>query len=364
MAMTAPAPAPYYSCLLQPSFTVLTDVEDFLTQFDAFSTLFNWAALNPDLRKHFFSVRLTGDALTFYWSLTTAQKGDYDELKRLFRQQYQPNADVFKAQVKSLRQLSGQDMSAFYWTRRDLTGKVYTEDAARNELLLNTFSEGLANSVVRWEVRKAKLTVVEDAVSLAVEIQSYLNLYGQQPDTSAASVNNLTGPSPSYTELFSDLISTIKEEVERVVDGRSCPPQRGRSGESPTSSRSQQSESNNHTNRSQRRNPNQNERNHTNSRGNTPNRGQSHDSKNRASFNNSGSKSAKECQRCQRKNHEAKDYKACFKCGKFSAFLPQSVPTFNRNQPAHQRGGCAVEPDRLTNEPASLNSVMTTKVSW
>ena len=151
-------------------------------------------------------------------------------------------------------------------------------------------------------------------------MQSYLNLHGQQPDTLAASVNNLTGPSSSQSELFSDLIFTIKEEVKRVVDERSGPPQQGRSGERPTSSRSQQSQSNNPTNQSQRRNWNQNPRNRTNSRGNTPNRGQSNNSKNRVSFNNSGTNSAKECQRCHRKNHETKDCKACFKCGRVGHF--------------------------------------------
>ena len=54
-------------------------------------------------------------------------------------------------------------------------------------------------------------------------MQSYLNLHGQQPDTPAASVNNLTGPSPSQSELFSDLIFTIKEEVKRVVNEWSGP---------------------------------------------------------------------------------------------------------------------------------------------
>ena len=46
--MTAPAAAPNYSCLFPPSFTGLTDAKDFLTQFEAVSTLSNWAALNPD----------------------------------------------------------------------------------------------------------------------------------------------------------------------------------------------------------------------------------------------------------------------------------------------------------------------------
>ena len=147
--MAAPAPAPSYSCLLPPSFKGLTDVEDFPTQFEAVSTLSNWVALTPDPRPHFFSARLNGDALTFYRSLTTAQKGDYDELKRLFRQKYKPNAGVLKAQVRSLRQLPGQDVSAFYRTLRDLAGKAHTDDAVRNELLLTTFIEGLAIFVVR-----------------------------------------------------------------------------------------------------------------------------------------------------------------------------------------------------------------------
>ena len=210
------------------------------------------------------------------------------------------------------------------------------------------------------EVRKAKPTVVEDALILALEMQTYLSLHGQQPHTPAASVNNLTSPLPSQSVLFSYLIFTIKGEVKRVVDERSGPPHRGRSGERPNSSRSQQSESNNHTNQSQRRTWNQNQRHRTNSRGNNPNRGQSNDSKKRLSFNKSGTNSAKECQRCHRKNHETKDCKACFKCGRMGP-LNQSVPTFKLKQPAHERGGCAVDPHRLTNEPAVIISVIHNK---
>ena len=85
--------------------------------------------------------------------------------------------------MKSLRQLPGQDVSGFYLTLHDLAGKVYTDDDVRNELLLTTFIEGMANSVVRWEVRKAKPTVVEEALSSALEMQSYLNLHGRKLDT-------------------------------------------------------------------------------------------------------------------------------------------------------------------------------------
>ena len=47
--------------------------------------------------------------------------------------------------------------------------------------------------------------------------------------------------------------------------------------------------------------------------------------------------------------------------GTFSACLPQSVPTFKLKQPAHERGGCAVDPHRLTNEAAIHNSVIDNK---
>ena len=47
--------------------------------------------------------------------------------------------------------------------------------------------------------------------------------------------------------------------------------------------------------------------------------------------------------------------------GTFSTWLPQSVPAFNLKQPSHERGGCSFDPNRLTNEPAILISVIDNK---
>ena len=126
-----------------PFFTGLTDVEDFVTQFKAVASLSNCSTLNPDHRPHLFFAYFSGDALTFYRSLTPAQKISFDELKRLFRRQYKPNTGVLKAQVKYLRQLPGQDVSAFYGTSRNLAGKANFDDAVCNESILTTFVEGL-----------------------------------------------------------------------------------------------------------------------------------------------------------------------------------------------------------------------------
>ena len=44
--------------------------------------------------------------------------------------------------------------------------------------------------------------------------------------------------------------------------------------------------------------------------------------------------------------------------GTFPAWLPQSVPTFKLTHPTQERGSCAVDPHRFTNEPVILNSVL------
>ena len=81
---------------------------------------------------------------------------------------------------------------------------------------------------------KVKPNMVEDAVSLALEKQSFLNNHGHQPATSPiAAVNNLVGPSTSQKDIITGLIFAI-EEVKRVIDERSDPSQRGRSGERST----------------------------------------------------------------------------------------------------------------------------------
>ena len=78
MTTPASAPAPNDSCLLPPSLTGPTVAEDFATTFEAVCMLPNWVAPILAPRRHSFSACLTGDALTFNQSLTTAQKCSYD----------------------------------------------------------------------------------------------------------------------------------------------------------------------------------------------------------------------------------------------------------------------------------------------
>ena len=91
-----------------------TDFEDFVTQFNSVASLSDWENHpSGDLRPQFFSARLSGDALSFYRSLTRTQQTNIHRLFHAFRAQYAPNQDVLKAKVKALRQQPGQTIPAF-----------------------------------------------------------------------------------------------------------------------------------------------------------------------------------------------------------------------------------------------------------
>ena len=47
--------------------------------------------------------------------------------------------------------------------------------------------------------------------------------------------------------------------------------------------------------------------------------------------------------------------------GTFSARMSQPVPDFKLDLPAHEQGGCAVDPTRLNKAPATLKSVVDKK---
>ena len=174
--MIAPAPAPKYSCLLPLSLTVLTDVEDFLTQLEAVSTLSNWFVVSHDLRPHLFCAQFTGDGLTSYRSPINAQKSSLDGLQCLSGSNTNQRFTFWRPKLRPFANYPAK-ICPFLTGDSVSLPETLIPTTLRNELLLTTFIQGLADSVLQWKLRKAKPGVVEDAVSLSLEMQSYLNLH-------------------------------------------------------------------------------------------------------------------------------------------------------------------------------------------
>ena len=322
---------PNYSCLLPAPFDGTTDFEDFVTQFNSVASLSDWENHpSGDLRPQFFSARLSGDALSFYRSLTRAQQTNMNRLLHAFRAQYAPNQDVLKAKVKALRQQPGQTIPAFFRELRDLARNAYPVEAVRNEILLTTFIAGLSNPTVRWEVRKAKPADADAALQAAVETHSFLEIDGLKIQTSG--VNNISTETPldTFTELVRSLRTEIQDAVaksSRTDRNASQNNQRDRS-ESRDSNRYRSPSpgprrNNNFSNFKKPYQPNERNtaRNSNSQRSNSKVRF-SDNSKNKKRDRSSSSQRSDEekCKHCGRNNHSSRECKACFNCGKIGHF--------------------------------------------
>ena len=282
------------------------------------------------MRPQFFSARLSGDALSFYRSLTRAQQTNIHRLFHAFRAQYAPNQDVLKAKVEALRQQPGQTIPAFFRELRDLARNAYPVEAVRNEILLTTFIAGLSNPTVRWEVRKAKPPDADAALQAAVETHSFLEIDGLKLQTSG--VNNISTESPLDT--FTDLVRSLRTEIQDAVAKSSRTDRNASQNNQIDRSGSRRSNRYRSPSPGPRRNnnfsnfkkPNQpNERNtarNSNSQRNNSKVCFSDNSKNNKRDRSSSSQrsDADKCKHCGRNNHSSRECKACFNCGKMGHF--------------------------------------------
>ena len=84
------------SCLMPEAFTGEGDFEDYLRQFTTTATLSGWQMSTTYNRPNYFALRLKGNALHFYTTLTVAQQQNFDQLVAAFRTTYTTNIEVLK----------------------------------------------------------------------------------------------------------------------------------------------------------------------------------------------------------------------------------------------------------------------------
>ena len=330
---------PNYSCLLPAPFDGTTDFEDFVTQFNSVASLSDWENHpSGDLRPQFFSARLSGDALSFYRSLTRAQQTNLNRaqqtnLNRLFhafRNQYATNRDVLKAKAKALRQQPGQTIPAFYRELQDLARNSYPIEAIRNEILLTTFIAGLSNPTVRWEVCKAKPADADAALQAAVETHSFLEIDGLKLHTSG--VNNIGTETPLDT--FTELVRSLRTEIQDAVAKSSRTDRNASQNNQRDRSDSRDSNrylslspglrrNNNFSNFKKPNQPNERNiaRNSNNQRNNSKVRFSDNSKDNKRDRSSRSQRSDDEkSKHCGRNNHSSRKCKACFNCGKIGHF--------------------------------------------
>ena len=203
------------------------DFEDYLGKFNTAAYLSGWyRPCSHDYRPQYFALRLKGNALHFYSKLFEDHQNDFDLLVEAFRQNYTTNVEILKARLKAARQQPGQDRATFLCDIRTSARRAYRDHPhLLEQIVVTSFIEGLNNSTLRWELRKLEPENADHALTKALELQTYLELEGRNPNGTASSssggVNLMTSQFlTENTAIFDEFVRSLKRETENMPHNR------------------------------------------------------------------------------------------------------------------------------------------------
>ena len=160
------------------------------------------------------------NALHFYTTLSPEQQDDFDLLVDAFRQNYTTNADILKARLKAAKQQPEQEIANFLCDLRTLARRVYRANPHLiDKIVLTSFVEGLKSPTLRWELRKAKPRTVEEALTLAIELDSFIALERTNYPGSASQGNfsvNQIGNAIPQPDTIDELVRSLRNEVDNI----------------------------------------------------------------------------------------------------------------------------------------------------
>ena len=220
----APHPTPLPSCLMLESFTGSGDFEDYLQQFNTAAFLSGWYSITHDNRPQYSALRLRRNALHFFTTLSVAQQTDFTLLVDAFQQNYTTNVDILKARLKAARQQPNQDIASFLCDVRTLARRAYRAfPHLIEQIVLTSFIEGLSDSTLRWELRKSKPATADEALTMAIELNSFLELEKGARSTSTvapdSAVNQVSRTSPEIqtNDLMDTFVRTLTEKLNKAL---------------------------------------------------------------------------------------------------------------------------------------------------
>ena len=366
------------SCLMPKAFTGEGDFEDYLQQFTTAARLSGWQTATSDNRPYYFALRLKGNALHFYTTLTLAQQRDFNHLVAAFRTTYTTNVEVLKAKLKAARQQPNQTIAAFLCDVRTLARRVYRgQPLIEEQMVLTSFIEGLHDAQLRWELRKSKLASPDAALALAVELHAFMEVDPSLRSGSQATVNmvSATPPQPSMAtastsqdDMMGTLIQTIRQEIQKALPqtNSNSPNSRsssadGRSVRFNSPGTNRQSATTNHnqnyrnSNNSNNRCNNNNQNNRYNNSGNQPNNRYNNNRNTPNQQQNRKSTNQQPCRHCNRTNHQSRDYQACFNCGRLG-HMSRECRAPRQNQNHRQQNSNANQNSRNYNQDRNANA--------
>ena len=217
----------FSACLIPEPFNGSGDFEEYLGQFNKAAYLSGWyRPCSHDYRPQYFALRLKGNALHFFSTLSEDHQNDFNRLVDAFRQNYTTNVEVLKARLKAARQQHGQDIATFLCDIRTLARRAYRDHPhLLEQIVVTSFIGGLNNPTLRWELTKLKPENADHALTKALELQAYLELEGRNPigtpSGNSAGVNHMTNQFlTDNTALFGEIVRSPKKDTDNMQHNR------------------------------------------------------------------------------------------------------------------------------------------------
>ena len=114
-----------------------------------------------------------------------AQQTDFTLLVDPFRQKYTSNVDILKTRLKAARQQPSQDIAPFLCDVRMLARRAYRAfPHLKEQVVLTSIIEVLSDSTFRWELRKSQPATADEALTMAMELNFFLELEKSARSTS------------------------------------------------------------------------------------------------------------------------------------------------------------------------------------
>ena len=130
-----------------------------------------------DHRPQNFALRLREFLSPFYNTLSPEQQVDFDLVVEPSRQNYITNVDNLKACLKAAKKQPEQEIAIFLSDLRTLARRPYRASPHLiDQIVITSFVEGLKSPTLRWEVRIAKPRTLEEALTPATELNSFIAL--------------------------------------------------------------------------------------------------------------------------------------------------------------------------------------------
>ena len=131
--------------------------------------------------------------------------------------------DILRARLKAARQQPNHDISAFLCDIPTLARPAYCAfPHLVEQIVLTRFIEGLSDATLRWELRKSKPATPDDALALAMELNSFVEIEkralstGKVAETSVNATDR-EAPEPTSKKWMDEFMPTLTEGFKNAM---------------------------------------------------------------------------------------------------------------------------------------------------